>query len=94
MRRFDSRRSQTQCINDAIEEALGVYIAAYPDVVPNADHFVFFNTRMMNYNEPIRRGHAWKIISQVCQDVGLRGDYGTHTLRKTWAYHAGGTTSI
>jgi len=75
-------------INDAIEEALEAYVAAYPAVVPNADHFVFFNTKTMNYSEPIRRGHAWKIISQLCQDVGLRGDYGTHTLRKTWAYHA------
>lgn len=75
-------------INDAIEEALGVYMAAYPGVVPNADHFVFFNTRMMNYNEPIRRGHAWKIISELCERIDLRGHYGTHTLCKTWAYHA------
>jgi site-specific recombinase XerD len=24
----------------------------------------------------------------MCEAVGLRGNYGTHTLRKTWGYHA------
>ncbi|MCI0711985.1 MAG: hypothetical protein L0154_17660 [Chloroflexi bacterium] len=24
----------------------------------------------------------------ITEDVGLRGNYGTHTLRKTWGYHA------
>lgn len=75
-------------INASIEEALREYVAAYPGVVPNEDNFVFFNTKTMNYREPIQRTHAWKIISELCENVGLRGHYGTHTLRKTWAYHA------
>lgn len=75
-------------INDSIEEALNEYIEAYPAVVPNADNFVFFNTKTMNFTEHVQRGQAWRIISQLCDDVGLRGDYGTHSLRKTWAYHA------
>ena len=38
--------------------------------------------------EPIRRGQAWKIFSTICKQVGLPGNFGTHSLRKTWGYHA------
>ena len=75
-------------INDAIAEALHGYLEGYPAANGHSDNFAFFNTKTMNYREPIQRGHAWKIISELCESVGLRGDYGTHTLRKTWAYHA------
>ncbi len=54
----------------------------------------------MNFVEPIRdrkriaqiknllRGQAWKFIRAICREVGLPGNYGTHSLRKTWGYHA------
>ena len=38
--------------------------------------------------KPIKRGQAWKIITTICKHVGLRGNFGTHSLRKTWGYHA------
>ena len=38
--------------------------------------------------EPIGRGQSWKFITSICHEVGLRGNYGTHSLRKTWGYHA------
>ena len=36
----------------------------------------------------IKRGQAWKLITSICKEVGLRGNFGTHSLRKTWGYHA------
>ena len=75
-------------INDSIKEALVEYRAAYPDVEKDPGHFLFFNTRTHDYSRPIDRRQVWIIISNVCQDAGLRGNYGTHTLRKTWGYHA------
>jgi integrase len=75
-------------INNSIREALDEYREAYPDVEDNPAHFVFFNTRTHDYMRPISRVQAWKFIAAICQDVGLRGNYGTHTLRKTWGYHA------
>jgi integrase len=75
-------------INDSIREALAEYQAAYPEVEENPNHFVFFNTRTHDYTRPISRVQAWKFIATICQEVGLRGNYGTHTLRKTWGYHA------
>jgi site-specific recombinase XerD len=52
------------------------------------EHFVFFNTKANNFMQPIKRGQAWKVITTIYQEVGLCGSYGTHSLRKTWGYHA------
>lgn len=27
------------------------------------------------------------IIKRMCREVGLKGNYGSHTMRKTWGYH-------
>ena len=75
-------------INDSIQEALQAYLVAYPDITDNPKHFVFFSTQVPGYATPIKRGQAWKFITSICRDVGLRGNYGTHSLRKTWGYHA------
>jgi len=75
-------------INQSILDALELYRKAYEKVEANLDHFVFFNTRTNDYTQPISRQQAWQFVSTMCRDVGLRGNYGTHTLRKTWGYHA------
>ena len=75
-------------INDSISEVIREYLAAYPTLLDNLDYFVFFNTKTNVFNDPIKRGQAWKFITGICTDVGLRGNFGTHTLRKTWGYHA------
>jgi integrase len=75
-------------INNSIQEALEEYLKAYPGIEESPDHFVFFNTKTNDFTEPIKRGRAWKFITTICQEVGLLGNYGTHSLRKTWGYHA------
>lgn len=81
-------KRQEVIINDSIKEALREYLAAYPNVTTNRDNYLFFSTRTMNYAKPITRKQAWKFITHVCAVVGLRGNFGGHTLRKTWGYHA------
>ena len=75
-------------INNSIKQALTEYLKAYPGVDSNQENYVFFNTKTNNCTDPIKRGQAWKFITTICQDVGLQGNYGTHSLRKTWGYHA------
>lgn len=81
-------KRQEVVINDSIRKALDEYLAAYPEIATNLENYVFFNSKVNSFNEPIKRGQAWKFITSICQNVGLRGDYGTHSLRKTWGYHA------
>ena len=58
----------------------------------------YLSTRKYNENEPLfisrknkgflLRQQAYKIINNVAKEVGIREKIGTHTLRKTFGYHA------
>lgn len=75
-------------INDSIKDAWLFYASTNDDVIQRRDNYVFFNLKTNDPRDPIRREQAWRLIRQLCKDVGLSGEYGTHTLRKTWGYHA------
>jgi len=38
--------------------------------------------------EAITRQHAWTLLNDAAKDVGIMENVGTHTLRKTFGYHA------
>ncbi|MEL3958162.1 site-specific integrase [Caldifermentibacillus hisashii] len=51
----------------------------------NLNDYVFYSRK--GENKPIQRAMAWKIIKEAAEAVGVK-DIGTHSLRKTWAYHS------
>jgi integrase len=75
-------------INDSIREVLKEYMAAYRDIAADPANFVFFNSKAGGYTKPIKRGQAHQFVKSICEAVGLKGNFGTHSLRKTWGYHA------
>jgi integrase len=77
-------------VNTSIREALEKYLIAYPGIVRDSTHYVFFSTKRADhdYTRPISRVQAWRLVAEMCSSVGLSGNFGTHTLRKTWGYHA------
>jgi integrase len=75
-------------INESIREAFKAYLSANPGVGKKPENYVFFNPKTNDYSHPIRRGQSWKFITTICREVGLMGNFGTHSLRKTWGYHA------
>jgi integrase len=75
-------------INTSIQEAIDEYLVAFPDIGDDKDNYVFFNSKVNNYSNPIKRGQSWKFITSICCEVGLSGNFGTHSFRKTWGYHA------
>jgi integrase len=77
-------------INVSMTEALQKYQIAYPLAQANPQHFIFFssNRSRPDYTRAISRVQAWRLLTEMCHAVGLVGSYGTHTLRKTWGYHA------
>jgi integrase len=89
--REEKREKRNQVvINASIRDALDKYLAAYPEVSTKPNHFLFFSSRRNGpiYTRSITRVQAWRVVAEMCSAVGLVGNYGTHTLRKTWGYHA------
>lgn len=55
-----------------------------------ADNEYLFVSRIGN-NKPISRVQAYRILNAAAERCGILekvGELGTHSLRKTWAYHA------
>ena len=70
-------------INNSIRDALAEYRPAYPDIEGDPNHFVFFNTRKNEYTRSVTRQTVRTHISNLCHAVGLKENFGTHTMRKT-----------
>lgn len=75
-------------VNASIREALDEYLLAFPVIGVDRNNFVFFNSKAYDHSESIKRGQVWKFITSISREVGLSGNFGTHSLRKTWGYHA------
>ncbi|MDR3230664.1 MAG: site-specific integrase [Synergistaceae bacterium] len=69
-------------LNDSILSILKEYLELDEDM--DDASFLFASNKG---GAPITRTHAWRILSGAAQQAGL-DDVGTHTLRKTFGYHA------
>ena len=70
--------------NQTVKKAITNYIDEYN--VDNLDEYLFKSRK----GGAITEKSLWKIIVDAANDAGLEGNYGSHTLRKTfgfWVYH-------
>lgn len=69
-------------INSKVKKALQVYLS-----VKSYQHsdYLFTSTKT---NQPITRQQAYRIINHAAKTVGIEGKIGTHSMRKTFGYHA------
>jgi integrase len=77
-------KTKTFPLNDATKKALTFYIDKTGEYTIN--DYIFESRK--GDNKPITRQRAWQIINEVAQSVGIKDEIGTHTLRKTFGYHA------
>ncbi len=70
-------------LSDRSKKILTVYLATRPDAQPSDP---LFPSR--KHGRPLHRGQAWQILRAAAQAVGVTDPVGTHTLRKTFGYHA------
>ncbi|MGD6802047.1 tyrosine-type recombinase/integrase [Rossellomorea vietnamensis] len=69
-------------LNHVVKTALVDYLA---QTSLTREDFLFKSKK----NEfPITRQQAYRIINKAAQEAGVEGKIGTHTLRKTFGYHA------
>jgi site-specific recombinase XerD len=72
-------------ITDSVKKVLKEYIAKYPYIIINPENYLFFTK---NWKSNFGRRWALEIMNKLTSKVGLRWNFWTHTLRKTWWYHA------
>ena len=69
-------------LNKNVHVELEKYLAEYH---LHVDDYFF---KSQKNNLPITRQQAYRIINHAAKEAGVSGRIGTHTLRKTFGYHA------
>lgn len=71
-------------LNDSAKKAIQLYL----DSINNdydMDSYLFSSRKG---NEALTVGSAHKLIKTLMRDLKIKGNYGTHSLRKTFGYHS------
>ncbi|MDD2487491.1 MAG: tyrosine-type recombinase/integrase [Candidatus Gracilibacteria bacterium] len=91
---FDIKEEKTNktnriTITPKVKDTLKLYSEIYPEIVKDSNNFIFFQKKTFPLGSiSIGRKMSWLLLSKICKDVGLKGNFGNHTLRKTWGYQA------
>jgi len=81
-----TKKSNTIKINDSAKEAIRL-LFDNTDIKDDLKNHLIYNTK--EPYKPIHRVSAHRLVNQICSEVGIKNiAIGTHTLRKTWGYHA------
>ena len=76
-----TNKQNTLNVNEPIYKALQHYLN---EANPKAGDYLF---RSRKGNKALGSASAGQMIKGWCKEINLQGQYGTHTLRKTWGYH-------
>ena len=74
-------KAQEVVINKAVRKALAKYFAHFD---PADDDYLFKSRK--GQNQPMTVSNANMLVKGWCRAINLEGNYGTHTLRKTFGY--------
>ena len=69
-------------VNEEIRCALDKYLATRPDRKP--EEYLFLSRKYLN--QPLSVYAVTHYVQSWCDQIGLKGNYGAHTLRKTWTF--------
>ena len=69
-------------LNKEIKSALDGYLGTVED---DSTHFLFKSRKGKNY--PLTTYAVTKYVKRWAESVNLKGNFGAHSLRKTWTYH-------
>lgn len=81
------RRNRYITINDAVVEAVMLYLRNTTDVISMNDFLFRSNSNYRVDGQPMTRCSVDRILKGIASDLGLTVKMSTHTLRKTFAYH-------
>lgn len=81
LREQKTGKAQEVAINKSIRKALSKYFA---HIQPEDDDFLFKSRK--GENQPMTVSNANMLVKQWCKAINLKGNYGSHMLRKTFGY--------
>ena len=76
-------------INEAAQEAIKLYLDSQQLNSQQTDNELdeyLFKSREGD-NKPLTVGHVARMLREAAKELGITYPVGTHSLRKTWAYH-------
>jgi site-specific recombinase XerD len=81
----EKKTSKEKCfrLNASARKALEEYVKQFGH---DPESYLFKSRK--GINRAISRSQAWEILTRAAMAVGIKDNIGTHTLRKTFAYHA------
>jgi len=68
-------------LNDAVRKAINNLLASMSN--PDDESYLFLGLR----GNPLTVPTLSRMVKTWCQAINLPGNYGSHSLRKTWGYH-------
>ena len=68
-------------LNDSVKESIKLYLDSLKSY--DMDDYLF---KSRKGNKPLRVDSTHKIIKNTLRELNIKGNYGTHTLRKTFGY--------
>lgn len=77
-----NKRYRATTLNAAVIESIKAWLAVHPDNRPDAPLFYSKKDRKALLVSTLSR-----MVKNWCKAADLHGNYGSHTLRKTWGYH-------
>lgn len=85
---LDIKQSKTKkyraiTVNQTVVDVVDQWLKVHPDPRPQAPLFI---SRVSGKALTVQAVNL--MIKKMCADVGLKENYGSHTLRKTWGYQA------
>ncbi len=80
---FKTKKKNVLVVNKSVRKVLDLYLSQ--DDYKDDHHFLFQSRKGENLPLSVQSVHG--LIKKWTQAINLKGNYGTHTLRKTWGYH-------
>jgi integrase len=77
-------KTKTFAVTENLKKAIKEYIKEYKPT--DLDNYVFFSRK--GENKPLTRQRADQILSTAADWIGIKTPFSSHSLRKTFAYHA------
>ena len=80
IKQLKNNKYRRATLNKTAHKSLQRWLAVYPNPKPNSALFLSKKGGALSVSYVSRLVKGW------CQMAGLRGNYGSHTLRKSWGY--------